>query len=126
LFKNNSSINLKLKAMFIEMSYLVFILLIIYFIVEIGVPVILNDRPYFWLTKSLFVGKKTNQKGMTLEEQIKDAGEAFETAKRKYETLNLSADKKSKSAMRELKKAEKTFKSSQKTLEGLNKTEIKK
>jgi hypothetical protein len=105
-------------------GFLVVLLLVFLFLVEFGIPAILNDREYFWVTKSLFK-KKKDVKGMTLKEQIEDAKDTFEEAKRKFDVLRLSADKKSRKARRELEIAGRVYETSKKNLDTLNKTKIK-
>lgn len=106
--------------MFIEIGYLLAILLIILFIAEIGVPAVLGDREYFWITKSIFKKKDKSPK-KPLEEQISDATIAVNAAKVALEKLSDSANQESSSAKKEYQRLKKIYDDSTTKLNALNK-----
>jgi hypothetical protein len=106
--------------MFVEIGYLCGVFVILYFIVEIGVPAVLNDRKYFWITKSIFEKSGTNVK--PLEEQISEATKAVDTAKIALEKLSNSANQESSEAKKEYQRLKEIYDDSASKLDALNKT----
>jgi hypothetical protein len=109
--------------MIAEIGLLLVVLLVLYFVVELGVPAALKDRKPFWLTKYVF-GKGELPVG--LDKQIADAKKAFENAKTALENLKGSAEQESSEAKKEYQRLHKVYTDAHAKLTALNQTKTHK
>jgi hypothetical protein len=111
-----------------EIGLLFVVLLVLYFVVEIGVPAVDKTKKLFWLTKYVFGKPQENisREPLDLDKQIANAEQAVEYAKLALESLSGSAAKGSSEAKREYQRLEKVYKNANTKLNALNKTKTRK
>jgi hypothetical protein len=106
-----------------ELGLLLVVLLVLYFVVEIGVPAALKDRKPFWLTKYVF---GEGELPVGLDKQIADAQKAVENAKNALANLRGSAGQESSEAKREYQRLHKVYTDAHSKLTALNQTKTRK